>query len=196
MRRTLKSAMLLTAGLTAMAVAHPHVFVDATIVAVFDGNGLVGIKNHWVYDEMYSAATFASADSDGNGQLSAKETEQLKNGILGPIASSNYYNYVLVGTEFLPAKGVKNFKAEMKNGKLALDFTVSFSIPVKQDYTMATVAVNDPTNYIQMTTDMEEADVEAPDELDVDFFADNLKGLTLFRAFRSEIQGLYMRFKK
>ena len=188
--------MLLTAGLTAMAVAHPHVFVDATIVAVFDGNGLIGIKNHWVYDEMYSAATFASADSDGNGQLSAKETEQLKNGILGPIASSNYYNYVLVGTEFLPAKGVKNFKAEMKNGKLALEFTVSFSIPVKQDYTMATVAVNDPTNYIQMTTDMEEADVEAPDELDVDFFADNLKGLTLFRAFRSEIQGLYMRFKK
>ena len=196
MRRTLKSATLFTVGLVAIAAAHPHVFVDATITAIFDGKGLSGIKNHWVYDEMYSAATFASADSDGNGQLSAKETEQLKNGILGPIASSNYYNYVLVGTEFLPAKGVKNFKAEMKNGKLALDFTVSFSIPVKQDYTMATVAVNDPTNYIQMTTDMEEADVEAPDELDVDFFADNLKGLTLFRAFRSEIQGLYMRFKK
>ena len=38
--------------------------------------------------------------------------------------------------------------------------------------------------------------IEAPDEMDVDFFTDDLKGLTLFRAFRSEVQGLYLRFKK
>lgn len=43
---------------------------------------------------------------------------------------------------------------------------------------------------------MENSDVDAPDEMDVDFFADNVKGLTLFRAFSSDVQGLYLRFKK
>ena len=179
-----------------MAVAHPHVFVDATVVAVFDRNSLVGVKNHWVFDEIYSAATFASADADGNGQLSAKELEQLQNTVLGPLASKNFYNYVLVESDFYATDGIKNFKAEMKKGKLTLDFTVLFSIPAKQDYTMVTIAVDDLTNYIQITTDMENADVDAPDEMDVEFFADDLKGLTMFRAFRTGVQGLYLRFKK
>jgi ABC-type uncharacterized transport system substrate-binding protein len=179
-----------------MAVAHPHVFVDATVKAVFDQNSLVGIRNHWVYDEIYSAATFASADADGNGQLSEKESEQLKNTVLGPLASKNFYNYVLVETDFYATDGIKNFKAEMKNGKLVLDFAVLFSIAAKKDYTMVTIAVDDLTNYIQITTDMESADVDAPDEMDVEFFADDLKGLTMFKAFRTGVQGLYLRFKK
>ena len=196
MRRALQTAILLATGLATMAVAHPHVFVDATVKAVFDQNSLVGIRNHWVYDEIYSAATFASADADGNGQLSAKESEQLKNTVLGPLASKNFYNYVLVETDFYATDGIKNFKAEMKNGKLVLDFTVLFSIAAKKDYTMVTIAVDDLTNYIQITTDMENADVDAPDEMDVEFFADDLKGLTMFKAFRTGVQGLYLRFKK
>lgn len=188
--------MLLAAGLAVTAGAHPHVFADATTIAVFDRTGFVGVQNLWTFDEMYSAAILASSDTDGDGKLSEKEAPRVKDAVLGPIASSNYYNYVVVGSEFLPARGIKDFKATMKNGKLVLDFTVAFPVPAKQEYTMVTIAVSDPTNYIQISADMEKADVTAPDEMDVDFFADDLKGLTLFRAFRSEIQGLYLRFKK
>ena len=46
-----------------MAGAHPHVFADVTPIAVFDRSGFVGLKNHWVFDEMYSAAILASADA-------------------------------------------------------------------------------------------------------------------------------------
>ena len=196
LRCVLRNAVLLVVGLVALAVAHPHVFADVTVKALFDKNGLVGVKNHWVFDEMYSAATFASADADGDGKISAKEGEQLKEIVLGPLASKNYYNYVLVETKFMSTSGIKNFTAALKNGKLVLDFTVAFSIPAKSDYTMVIIAVSDLTNYIQVTTNMEEGDVEAPDELDVDFFADNLKGLTLFQAFQKDVEGLYLRFKK
>ncbi|MBQ3715934.1 MAG: DUF1007 family protein [Fibrobacter sp.] len=194
--RFVQPAIILALCFAAMAGAHPHVFADVTTIAVFDNSGFVGLKNHWVFDEMYSAAILASADQDNDGKISEKEAPSIKDAVLGPIAASNYYNYVVVGTEFLATRGVQNFKASMKNGKLTLDFIVSFPIPAKNDYTMVTVAVSDPTNYIQITADMENADVEAPDEMDVDFFSDNLKGLTLFRAFRSEVQGLYLRFKK
>ena len=169
-----------------MAVAHPHVYADVTVKAVFDCDGFVGVQNHWVFDEMYSAAMSASIANP----------EEIKKAVLEPIASNNYYNYVLVETSFLQARDIKNFKAEIKNGKLVLDFMVAFSVLAKSDYTMVTIVVNNPTNYIQMTTDMDKADVDAPDEMDVEFFADNVKGLTLFRAFRGDVQGLYLRFKK
>ena len=97
---------------------------------------------------------------------------------------------------FLKVQELKNFRATFKNNRLILDFDTKFSVPVQADYTMLVVAVADPTNYIQITTDMEKADVDAPDAIEVEFFNDALSGLTLFRAFRSDIEGLYLRFKK
>ena len=61
---------------------------------------------------------------------------------------------------------------------------------------MLVIVVADPSNYIQMTSDMENAGVESPDNLEVEYFSDGLDGLSLFKAFRSEIEGLYLRYKK
>ena len=138
----------------------------------------------------------SSGDQDGDGKISANENEWFSKQILDPLKGNNYYNYVLLGTGFLKAQGLKNFKASFKGNRLVLDFETSFSSPVTDDYTMLVVVVADPTNYIQITADMENADVDAPDAVDVEFFNDELKGLTLFRAFRSGIEGLFLRFKK
>lgn len=191
MRRVL--ALIVAMAITVMA--HPHVFADVSVVAEFGQGGFTGIKNRWVYDELYSAAMASSMGYDGKA-FSKDANEKLKAAILGPLQESNYYNYIQIESDFLKAEGIKDFKATMKNGKLVLDFTVKFTIPVTADYTMLVIVVSDPTNYIQMTTDMENADVTAPDGLDIEFFADGLSGLTLFRAFRSDIQGLFLRFKK
>ena len=186
---------IIVACLVGMAAAHPHVFADASIAVLFDQGGFIGVRNHWVFDEVYSAAILASVDQNADGKILDNEAVKVKETVLDPLAASNYYNYVVAETDFLSIRGLKNFKATMNNGKLAIDFIVVFSVPVKSDYTMITIAVSDPTNYIQITADMENADAEAPDEIEVEFFADNLKGLTLFRAFRSDVLGLYLRFK-
>ena len=191
----MRRVLALIVALAISAMAHPHVFADVSVVAEFGPGGFTGIKNHWVYDELYSAAMAASMGYDGKA-FSKEANEKLKAAILGPLQESNFYNYIQIEADFLKAEGIKNFKATMKDGKLVLDFTVKFTVPVTADYTMLVIVVSDPTNYIQMTTDMENADVNAPDGLDIEFFADGLNGLTLFRAFRSDIQGLFLRFKK
>ena len=162
----------------------------------FNENGLSGILNHWVYDEVYSTATVASVDSDGDGKLSAKESEALKPIVMSLVSKSNYFNYVQSGSDFLEAKSIKNFSASVEKGRLVLDFMVSFVAPVGDDYSMLVIVVADPTNYVQVTTDMEEADVAAPGSIDVEYFSDSLEGLSLFRAFLSDVQGLYLRFKR
>ena len=168
----------------ALALAHPHVFVDATVKVLFEPSGLVGIRNHWVYDELYSAAMMST------------EPGKLCTEILEPFRNNNFYNYVQLGSSFLRVSEYKGCKASFKDNRLVLDFDVSVSSALKPDYTMLVVVVADPTNYIQMTADMENADIDAPDNIDVEFFNDGLKGLTLFRAFRSDVEGLFIRFKK
>jgi ABC-type uncharacterized transport system substrate-binding protein len=141
-------------------------------------------------------AMMSSGDKDGDGVISDEENRWFCDAIMEPLRKSNYYNFVLVETSFLKVQELKNFRATFKNNRLILDFDTKFSVPVQADYTMLVVAVADPTNYIQITTDMEKADVDAPDAIEVEFFNDALSGLTLFRAFRSDIEGLYLRFKK
>ena len=186
----------LVAVLAVQAFAHPHVFADVKVKVLYDATGFVGVENRWSYDEIYSAAMLSSVDKNGDGKISADEQPLLQTAILGPIEKNNYYNYVQAGSDFLKARKIRNFKASMVKGKLVLDFVVDFSMPATADWTMLVVVVADPTNYIQMTSDMENADVDAPKSLEVEYFADALDGLSLFKAFRSEIEGLYLRFKK
>jgi len=178
------------------AFAHPHVFVDAKVQVLFNEKGLSGVKNHWVYDEIYSTAMVSSADSDGDGKLSSQEGEILKSSILGEIYRSNYFNYIQFGADFLKAGNIKNFKASVVNRRLALDFVVEFTAPVGADYSMLVIVVADPSNYVQVTCDMEAADVAAPQTIDVEYFSDGLEGLSLFRAFLPYVEGLYLRYKK
>lgn len=194
--RALLILFLLVPLLAAQSFAHPHVFADVKVKVLFDANGFVGVENRWIYDEIYSAAMAASADSDGDGKFSAEEAKALQIAILGPLEKNNYYNYVQAGSAFLKESRVRNFKASLVKGKLVLDFVVDFSQPAKSDWTMLVVVVADPTNYIQMTSDMENAGVQSPESLEVEYFADALDGLSLFKAFRSEIEGLYLRYKK
>lgn len=188
--------LLLLVGFVVMAEAHPHVFADVSVKAVFSQDAFTGVQNHWVFDEVYSAAMVASADADGDGKITGKEANEIKKLVLDPLKQSGYFNYVTVESKFAPAKKIEGFSATVKNGKLVLDFKVAYSILATSDYTMLVIVVSDQTNYIQMTTDMENADVDAPDGLDVEFFPDEVRGLTLFRAFRSDTEGLFLRYKK
>ena len=180
----------------ALAFAHPHVFADVKVNVLFDATGFVGVENQWTYDEAYSLAMLFSVDKDGDGQISAGEQSSLQTAILGPIEKNNYYNYVLAGTKFLNVKRIRNFKASMVKGKLVLNFVAEFSMSAGTDWMTLVVVVADPTNYTQMTSDMENAGIQSPKSLDVEYFADALDGLSLFKAFRSEIEGLYLRYKK
>lgn len=183
-------------GFARFAHAHPHVFADVSLKVLYDGKGFAGIENRWTYDEAYSAGMVAFADKDKNGMFSAPELSALQAAILDPIKKNNYFNYVQAGSDFLKVSRVRDLKASIVKGKLVLDFVTEFSKPAGPDWTMLIIVVSDPSNYIQMTSDMENADVESPDNLEVEYFSDGLDGLSLFKAFRSEIEGLYLRYKK
>ena len=176
--------------------AHPHVFVDVTVTALFEKSGFVGVHNHWVYDEVYSAAMDASVEKDEKGNYTLQGQKWLEDAIVAPLKNVNYFNYLQMGSSFLGAEKIRNFKASLVNKKLVLDFDVAFTGPLQKEYTMMILVVADLSKYVLMTANMENSDVSAPDEIDVEYFNDNLKGISLFRGFPGDVEGLYIRYKK
>lgn len=194
MKRRILSLVCLCAGL---AFAHPHVFIDATINLVFDEKSFVGVQNKWTFDLIYSQAMIAAGDKNGNGTFEPDELGLYKEQIVEAATEYSRYNYVGDGERFYPPREAKNLKVSAnKEGRLVVEFLNTFHVPVtSDDYTMLVVAVTDPTNYIQITTDMEKSEVKAPDSIDVEYFVDSLNDLTQFRNFSSSVKGLYVRFK-
>ena len=63
------------------AMAHPHVFVDAGHVVVFDDQGrLVAVRSIWSYDELFTLLMVEDGkyDSDGDGSISPSELKAMQ----------------------------------------------------------------------------------------------------------------------
>lgn len=191
-RRSLAFFLL---GVT-LALAHPDIFMNAEANLVFNEKGFEGVQNRWVFDELYSKAMLEKVDKDKDGKFNAEETQALQKIILPPILKFSYYNYLALGSKFVPPSQIANFTASFEQGKLVLLFLTRFDIPTSEDYTALLLAVTDPTNYILISADLNKSKIHAPPNLDVEYFVDSLKGMTLFDGFSSQVQGLYIRFRK
>lgn len=72
---------LLLSLLPLSAVAHPHVYIDASVGLIYDGDGrLSAVEVEWTYDELYSLLIVEDLglDPDGDGILSATESAALQ----------------------------------------------------------------------------------------------------------------------
>lgn len=71
---------VLIALLPGLAAAHPHVFVDATLMLRFDREGrLEAVATTWTYDEFYTlyAIEALEMDADGDGALTDAELAEM-----------------------------------------------------------------------------------------------------------------------
>lgn len=74
-------ALIPLLALASPALAHPHVFIDASVTATIDDqNRLTGFRIRWDYDDYVSLilATEMNADTDGDGSLTESELAPLQ----------------------------------------------------------------------------------------------------------------------
>lgn len=74
MLRPLSLALMCLAPLP--AAAHPHVFVEAQVALVFDGEALVGVRLSWTYDDFFSLLLTEDLGVDPDGDMVLTEQEQ------------------------------------------------------------------------------------------------------------------------
>ncbi|PWL01980.1 ABC-type uncharacterized transport system substrate-binding protein [Hallerella porci] len=185
-------------ALAGIAFAHPHIFIDATTDVIFNETEFVGVQNSWTFDPIYSQAMFATGDKNGDGKIDESELSFFQKKAIDEFISFSRFNYIGDGTQFYIPKEIQNLKVFLnKENRLVIQFLNAFHIPANSsDYTMIVLVVNDPSNYISITIDMEKAQVKSPSNLEVDYFVDALEGLTQFQNFSKTVKGLYVRYKK
>jgi ABC-type uncharacterized transport system substrate-binding protein len=131
-------------------LAHPHVFIDATIEAIFDTQGRVeALRIGWTYDPLFSMAHVAESglDPDFDGVLTPEEQARLVGFDMGWHADFAGDTYVLLGERALGLSRPEEVTAAYVDGSLVSTHLRRLSEPVAPVGEDLVVQVYDPSFY-------------------------------------------------
>jgi ABC-type nickel/cobalt efflux system permease component RcnA/ABC-type uncharacterized transport system substrate-binding protein len=134
------------------ALAHPHIFIDAKAVISFDDTGAVkSIHNAWTFDEIFSSWQIQGLDTNGDGNTSTEEMQELGDDNMTGLAEYQYYTFAGERSdENLSLTNGRNPRFVYANGRSTLDFDVDFAAPYHIKDTLE-IAINDPEYYVAIT---------------------------------------------
>lgn len=154
-RCMVKSALVLLSLLPAPALAHPHVFVDASVETIFDGEGrLVALRIGWTYDELFSLMLVEDGqhDTDGNGAVSEAEMTALDGFDMDWGSDFLGDTYVAQGDSpvaLIP--GPQDWITGWKDGRLYSAHTRTFETPLEVGTAPVSIRIYDPGYYVAYT---------------------------------------------
>lgn len=111
------------------ASAHPHVYVDASLTFVVDDKGLASMREHWLFDEIFSNAIMADLGLTAETLASPMGQKKIQEGAFAYLGKSGYFTFVETNGKRIPIRRTTNFKAAYSEGRLSYDFTVPLIIP-------------------------------------------------------------------
>jgi ABC-type uncharacterized transport system substrate-binding protein len=141
--------IVLVAVLAALAVmqsaAHPHVFIQAQLEFVFDGDACLGFWQEWTFDAVFSMELRYKFDQDRNGSFSKAEQEDIHDGAFSNLRRYGFYTLLRKGTVRASPTAVENFSARLVNDRAVYRFFVP--LDGKEYAGGFSVAVFDTTYY-------------------------------------------------
>ncbi|MBN1573723.1 MAG: DUF1007 family protein [Deltaproteobacteria bacterium] len=108
---------------------HPHVFIDAELVFVFDDRGLSGVRERWVFDEMFSQDLLVDFDSDEDGRLNVEDISRLRDIFYENTKEYNYFNIITIDGRKHSIDRLKDFTVSIESDCIVYEFFVPCSVP-------------------------------------------------------------------
>lgn len=151
MKKMLAALMVVTGLLPLPALAHPHIFIDATAAIRFNDAGeMVSIRNSWTFDQVYSAWAAQGLDSDNDGELSADELQPVADDNMLGLGEYQYYTFAGEGEVNLAFTQGSNASITYAGGLQTLAFDVALDKPYAIGKALE-IAINDPEYYVAIT---------------------------------------------
>jgi len=129
-QRRLSTAILLTlgeicaVGIPTVALAHPHIFVDAKFEAVAGADGsLSELRDTWRFDEVFSSSVLLDYDKNQNSTLDPTELTAVAKTVRNSLAQYNYYTSITINGKAVSLAKPEAMHAAYENGSLVLSFT-------------------------------------------------------------------------
>ena len=127
--------------------SHPHVFLYSSVKVVFDEKGLAGVQVDWVFDEMFSSMIILDFDKNGNGRFEPSEIVSVKKGAFENLRQFDYFMHIKIDGRPFKVKYVKDFSAEITDGKMAYRFFVPCHVPAQESSKEIKLSIYDSTFY-------------------------------------------------
>jgi ABC-type uncharacterized transport system substrate-binding protein len=149
--RRLAAVLAVVLGLLPdLAAAHPHVFIDNRVTFLFDGSRLIGFRENWLFDEVFSDQLLQDFDADGNGQFSKAESDKVAAETLPNLAQFRYFTYAWVAGKDLGKIAPTDFRASARNKLVTFDFLVKLPRPVDPRHEDFALEINDREYYVEV----------------------------------------------
>ncbi len=160
--------------------AHPHVFMDCELTFVFGDNGLKGIRQDWVFDEMFAAMILGEHDKDSNLKISPEEQESIYNGAFINLRGFNYFTHLKLDGKRLKVEDAEEFRAYINEGFLHYEFFLPCKIPFDGKKHRLQTAVFDDSYYTAIFVSMDNKLQDAPQDKKISLEFDSIKELAFY----------------
>jgi ABC-type uncharacterized transport system substrate-binding protein len=140
-------------GQSGPAAAHPHVWINDVTTFLFKNRQLVGIQQHWQFDEIFSSFVIEQHDHDRNGKFDKAENAAVQQEAFANLHESGYFTHVRVDGEKVPLDEVRDFKATIDRDVMAYDFTLPLPEAIDPAELSFSVGVYDPEYYVEVLLD-------------------------------------------
>jgi len=117
----------------APARAHPHIWVTMHSELVYAPDGSVtGIRQHWAFDDMFSAFATQGLEAKDKGVFSRAELAPLAKTNVESLKEYDYFTFATADGNKAPlGDPLPDYFADYKDSVVTLHFTLPFKTPVK-----------------------------------------------------------------
>ena len=112
------------------AEAHPHVWVTVKTTVLFKGGAIVGLQQHWTFDEFYAAMAIEGLDKNNDGVYDRQELAPLAQVNMDGMKEFKYFTFAKLGDAADELSPPTDYWLEYTNKLLTLYFTLPLAKPV------------------------------------------------------------------
>lgn len=137
-------------GLPCAASAHPHVFIDNRVTFLFVDGKIVGFRENWRFDDVFSDELLGDFDQDGDGQFSKAESEAIAGTTLPALSEYHYFTYVWADGKDLGKIEPTDFHASAKDKLASYDFLIALPKPIDPRKETLAVEIADRSYFVEV----------------------------------------------
>lgn len=127
--------------------AHPHIFFKNKVHIIFDSEGVKGFKAFWYADDFSTAGLIDGYDENENDKLDDFELKMFEDDSVDNLKKFDYFTYIKVNGKNFEVKSIKEFKAELIDGRILYSFFIPKKITAKSQTTEISISQYDSTYF-------------------------------------------------
>jgi ABC-type uncharacterized transport system substrate-binding protein len=137
------------AALPALTQAHPHVWINYSMVAQTQGTTLIAMQQTWIFSKGFPFSLVGDfSGMPKSGPLNASYTATFKAQAFSLLKSSDYFTHVFVDGKTVAVGEARNFSVSIEQGHVVYRFLLPLMKPVDVRRERVTLGVWDDTFFV------------------------------------------------